>query len=383
MRDLLTHRSGLTGNAAFSVYDTPRPLRDHVPAAFRRSHFKPYGGDLVPLWSTAPGEAFSYSNLGIATLGYLVEVTNPEGLSFSDWVQEHIMDPLGMASSQYPPVQDSVHVRPEIWARMSTGYARFGRLQIPTPPIYFEDHPAGTVVTTPGDHIRLLLALMNGGALGDSRILSPESVEGMLTADDGSTEGDAQGLIWRLQDMGDPSFSFAHSGAHMWGWTNLFIAFPRLGAALAISMNNWDVPGDPGARYREATAIVDFVRSWLVNERGADPRSASGRSWAWKYSYVAGLLLAERNHGALGIEETTTEAMMEEMSAGAREVGEGSLSLWDPDGFVAGFRDMAGSANSLDQVRAFFRSDALRILPEELDLILFEMDGTTAVFGWE
>ena len=61
------------------------------------------------------------------------------------------IDPLGMTSTQYPPVQDAAHIRPEIFARMSTGYALFGNVRIPTPAIYFADHPAGTVVTTPGE----------------------------------------------------------------------------------------------------------------------------------------------------------------------------------------------------------------------------------------
>ena len=82
----------------------------------------------------------------------------------------------------WPPVQDAEHIRPGIFARMSTDYARFGPLQVPTPSIFFADFPAGTVVTTPGDHVRLLLAYRGDGTLvrGGSplRMRVPHSIEG-------------------------------------------------------------------------------------------------------------------------------------------------------------------------------------------------------------
>lgn len=136
LRDLLTHRSGLAGNAAGSDYLPPKPLAQHVKETYARGTFKEYS---KPLWSAKVGEKPQYSNLGLATLGYLVEVTNPERLTFSQYVQKHIIDPLGMTSTQYPPVQDAEHVRPEIYSAMSKGYARFGPVHLPTPAIYFAD----------------------------------------------------------------------------------------------------------------------------------------------------------------------------------------------------------------------------------------------------
>ena len=153
--DLLTHRSGLTSDAAGSLLTTPPPLGEFLKREYAEPMFETYERSVVPRWSAKVGEKFLYSNFGIATLGYLVEVTNPERLSFSDYVQRHIIDPLGMRSTQFPAVQDAVHIRPEIFARLSSGYARLGAVHIPTPPIYFACFPAGTVVTTPGDHVKL------------------------------------------------------------------------------------------------------------------------------------------------------------------------------------------------------------------------------------
>src|SRR6185295_14025990 len=124
VRDLLTHRSGLAGNGAWSVLHSPKPLAEHVPEAHAKERNDFYGGAASPTWTAKAGEKYQYSNLGIATLGYLVQLTNPEKLSFSDYVQRHIIDPLGMTSTQFPPVQDRAYIRPDIWANMSTGYAK-------------------------------------------------------------------------------------------------------------------------------------------------------------------------------------------------------------------------------------------------------------------
>jgi CubicO group peptidase (beta-lactamase class C family) len=99
-------------------------------------------------------------NIALARGG---EIIWEEGFGFSEYVQRHVMDPLGMTSTQYPPVQDADHVRPDIFRNMSVGYTVMGKLRYRTTRQYFADYPAGTFVGTPGDHIRLLLAMANGG----------------------------------------------------------------------------------------------------------------------------------------------------------------------------------------------------------------------------
>ena len=81
VHDLLTHRSGLAQNDAGSDVAPPKPLQQHVKEGYAQPNFGSYAGTL-PRWGSKVGEKFTYSNFGLATLGYLVEVTNPEGLSF-------------------------------------------------------------------------------------------------------------------------------------------------------------------------------------------------------------------------------------------------------------------------------------------------------------
>jgi CubicO group peptidase (beta-lactamase class C family) len=380
VRDLLTHRSGLAPNAANSDFVRPPPLRRHLEESYSRTSFKPYAHTL-PMWTARPGERYQYSNLGTATLGYLVEVTNPERLSFSEYVQEHIIDPLGMTSTMYPPVQDSLHVRPDIFQRMSTGYAQFGTIHVPTPPIYFADFPAGTVVTVPADHVRLLLAMLNEGTLHGYQLLRPETVREALSPQVATGGGrNAVGLMWQLADMDSPTRSFGHGGAHMWGWTNRSIAFPELDVALTISMNHWPIPPDARSRYGEASRIIDFVTGWLQRSRERDHLAAE-RSWGWKYSYVAGLMLAERLGGMLGITTPLTPLMVEDMVKGTRlrrSAGDGVV-VWEPAGFRAGLDDLASIHMSRDSIAEFLQSDRLRILPEELDLLVEDLGGNAGL----
>ncbi|HEV7386274.1 MAG TPA: serine hydrolase, partial [Phenylobacterium sp.] len=306
----------------------------------------------------------------------LVECANPDSLSFSDYVARHIIEPLGMASTQFPPVQAAPHVRPDLIERFSTGYATLGQAPPPTPTIYFADFPAGTAVTIPGEHIRLLLALANQGRYGDVQLLRPETVEAMVTPQtemglSGLGEQIQFGLGLQLSDAGKPTFSIAHGGAHMFGWVNQFRVYPGLGFAYAVFTNHWTVLP---ARTGEALMIDDFIRTWVKNEAGgvAEPRGAPQDGWAWKTSYVAGLTMAEHLMGLLGIEDALPDEAVEAMAREAFLHAEAPnfASGWDASGFRAGMADMQGVAPmTVEAIRTALASGAFKVTANELETI--------------
>ena len=378
VRDLLTHRSGLSGNTAGSTFATPPPLAQHLKDDYPKEKFEFYGQTWVPRWLAKPGERYSYSNFGIATLGYLVELTNPERLSFSEYVQKHIIDPLGMTSTQYPPVQDKAHIRPDIWANLSTGYAKLGALRIPTPPVYFADFPAGTVVTKPSDHIRVLLAYMNHGSYNGYQLLKPETVDTMLSMQVTFDSANGMGLVWFLRDTAKATFRFGHGGAHMFGWTNNYLAYPRQDFAIAVFTNQWPIRG---LRYPETDLIAAFISSWLEREAASPHPSRPMKSWTWKTSYVAGLTMVEQLKGMLGIVDPLTPEMVNTMAhAHPITVLEDGVPVWDEAGFRAGVADMLSIKEfSQAEILAFLKSDRLQVLPEELELLNHEL-GLTGAF---
>jgi hypothetical protein len=183
--------------------------------------------------------------------------------------------------------------------------------------------------------------------------------------------------VWNLRDWGKPARSFGHSGAHMWGWTNHYIDIPELDLAIAVFMNEWSLPDDAqGARYREAGLVIDFVRSWIERERAGVLRAPPAHPWAWKVSYVQGLMMVESVNGALGIKEPISPTTIDMMVRGAApRPDRNGESVWDPDGFRAGITDLATAELTPAGITAFLKSDRLQVLPEELPLIYLELGG--------
>jgi CubicO group peptidase (beta-lactamase class C family) len=387
--DYMTHSTGLTSNTAAPHYTAPPSLAEHIKAGYDRSHFPPYNSTILPLWSAKVGAVAMYSNFGMATLGYLIEVTNPEGLTFSEYVQRHVMDPLGMTSTQYPPVQDADHVRPDIFRRMSVGYTVMGKLRYRTTRQYFADYPAGTFVGTPGDHIKLLLAMKNGGEYDGHRLLREDTVEDMLTPRvpfNPAIPSRQIGLIWLLVNTPkDYDYRFFHAGAHMYGWFNEAASFPNLDFTVVVGANFWPIPttgknGDAALPY----AISQFMADWLHAE--ADGKHAAengGHTDAWKISYLAGLSITESTIGTLGVQGNPLDAadLTRMVFGGFSEFDEASQgSLWDADGFRAGVEDMRAVEMTPPAIQKFLESDACRVPAADHDA-LFEMLGETLPIG--
>ncbi|HEY1365874.1 MAG TPA: serine hydrolase domain-containing protein [Gaiellaceae bacterium] len=362
VRDLMQHTSGLTPDAAGCDVAEYVPLGELIRDGYARETFDDYGGTL-PRWSAKVGQRWQYSNFGISTLGYLVELTNPDGLSHADYVRTRILDPLAMASSDFPPRWLPGDVRGDLLERCSTGYAGYGELVLPTLPVYISSYPAGALLTTPGDHIKLLLALARGG----SPLLSRESVEAMLAPavpmDEG--EGGFTGLVAKLFRVGELEEAFGHWGAIMWGWWNASAAFPRLDLAIVACCNRWDM-----IRYTDLlgsnapTLVVDLVSGFVAREQRGLPGSPE-RSWEWKSSYAMGVSLAERTVGVLGVRSPLTPELIDPMAEAAP----------DADGFRAGIADLLPEPHTPAGAAAFLASDRVAVPPAELALINAELGG--------
>ncbi len=105
IRHLLTHTSGLPREAAFPYWTTHEfPTREEMIEAL---------ADQESIYETET--KYKYSNLGIAILGEVVAAAS--GQPYEVFVQENILDPLGMTST-------SVFIPPEHQERLATGYGR-------------------------------------------------------------------------------------------------------------------------------------------------------------------------------------------------------------------------------------------------------------------
>ena len=208
-RMLLTHTSSIDeiDSAIYdSVYvygkDDPETFEDYVKNRFEVGG-RYYSPNLYRMGK--PGTERIYSNDGIDLAALALENILHE--SFADYVKREIFSPLKMRDTSY-------FLAPLPVDRLSVGYVverepngKFSYLLQRTflehkPPygsvsdnqISFPEYPAGRIYTTARDYARLLMMLMNWGTLDGVRILSPSSVDLMITPSgfrnlDGLTQG--------------------------------------------------------------------------------------------------------------------------------------------------------------------------------------------------
>src|SRR5262249_19524560 len=91
IRDLMTHTSGMGGGY-------PEALKDLFE---KRDHTLAEAVEAFPQrpLEFEPGTKWGYSNMGIATLGRIIEVVS--GKSYEAFISERIFQPLGMKDSHF------------------------------------------------------------------------------------------------------------------------------------------------------------------------------------------------------------------------------------------------------------------------------------------
>lgn len=158
IRMLLSHSSGLPGTD-YRNASTLFPMAGHVHQILtslvdqRLKH--------------APGEMAVYCNDGFSLIELLVEAMT--GLVYTDFVVREILIPLRMPHSRF-----GIETLPP--GRFAATLNAQGE---PNPQEYLNIHATGGLYTTPSDMGRLAMMMLNGGRLGERRLLSSGSVAEM------------------------------------------------------------------------------------------------------------------------------------------------------------------------------------------------------------
>lgn len=133
------------------------------------SHMVPMGRWLathMPGRVRPPGTFSSYSNWATAVAGYIVGRVS--GMSWDEYIEQHILGPLGMTQTtgrQPLPAR--------FQADMSQGYSWTGGRFVPKKwEIITGAAPAGSVSASATDMAKFMLAHLGNGQLGDQRILA-------------------------------------------------------------------------------------------------------------------------------------------------------------------------------------------------------------------
>ena len=172
--DVLTHTSGL-GSGGITGPDLQKLLQARTPTE-TLADFIPRLGALA--LDFQPGTQWRYSGLaGFDTLGRIVEIVS--GSSFEQFLRQRLFEPLGMDNTWFNvPEKDQARLV-TIYNRTPNGLQKPAKLLRIGSPVYFSG--AGGLTSTAEDYLQFAQMLCNGGQLNGKRILSPWTVDLMLS----------------------------------------------------------------------------------------------------------------------------------------------------------------------------------------------------------
>jgi CubicO group peptidase (beta-lactamase class C family) len=178
-----------------------------------------------------PGKEFHYSNMAFDVLADVVAKVT--GQTFEGYVNEYLLQPLGMnESSFYQP-----EIKPELRTSPHTG----------EPPIvskiypYNRRHaPSSTLNSNVLDMSHLLIADLNNGFFKGTQVLNPESHKLLMTPSFtiDKEKGYTVGLSWFLGPYKDGLQIVIHSGLDL-GYSSFLTMVPEKKMGIVI-LSNYD-----------------------------------------------------------------------------------------------------------------------------------------------
>ena len=161
LRNIMTHTAGLEETARALIISDPAQL----PTLEQSLKY------WIPNRIFAPGTTPAYSNYATALAGYIVERVS--GQSFDDYIDQHILQPLGMRHSSFrQPLPEALQ------PLMSKGY-KSGTNYEPQAYELVGPAPAGSLAASGADMGRFMIAHLADGATASGRILQAATAQQM------------------------------------------------------------------------------------------------------------------------------------------------------------------------------------------------------------
>ncbi|MGI5347433.1 serine hydrolase domain-containing protein [Streptomyces sp. CA-250714] len=230
IRQLLSHTGGLTCDFTYDSGRGDDCLARYVEAA----------GDVA--LDCPPGTGLSYSSVGYAVLGRVIEVVT--GTTWDKALRDLLFTPLGLEHSV---------TLPEEALRFRTAMSHLGEPGQEPEPAHAWDlmprsaGPYGRVIISAGDVARFAKMHLDGGLAPDgTRVLSADAVAAMQrrvvdSPDKWTVSADGWGLGWTLYDW-DGTPGFGHDGSAVAQHSFLRVV-PHAGVAVVLLTNGGGVNG--------------------------------------------------------------------------------------------------------------------------------------------
>ncbi len=226
LRHLITHTSGLPREAAFPYWDTAafptyEEIRETLPSQ-----------QLV----LRPDTRWKYSNLAVSLAGSVVAAVS--GMSYEDYVEQNILQPLGMLDT-------FVRTVPQDHPDFAVGYGRrmpdlsrelrpFGDCKGIT--------PAANLTTNVQDLAKFAMLQFRDGAAGDAQILSGHTLREMHAVH-WLDESWQTGWGWGFMVMRIKGKTFIGHGGSLMGFRTNLMLCPQEKVGVIVLTNADD--GDP------------------------------------------------------------------------------------------------------------------------------------------
>ncbi|MDM5224658.1 serine hydrolase [Cytobacillus sp. NJ13] len=264
IRQLMTHTSGFT--AWIPLYSQGSSREDRMQIVFK-----------YPL-ANEPGEAYTYSDLNMITLGALIERLS--GQSLDEFVKKRVTNPLGMKDTMYNPPESlkqriaATEYQPAIGRGLVWG-------EVHDENAWSLDGVAGHagVFSTASDLAKLAHMYVNDGRYGSKQILKEETVKMLIQNQIPQFPGDDHGLGWELgqgwfMDALSEGTSLGHTG-----YTGTSIVINRNNGTIAILLTNRVHP----SRNTVTTNIAR--RAFARQVADSIPVAIPGKGDAWFSGY--------------------------------------------------------------------------------------------------
>ncbi len=255
IRDIVTHTAGLATSPGNGI-SQDATLAQIADAIGRQ-----------PL-EFPPGTKWQYSS-GITIAGRLIEIASGE--TYADYLKRHIFQPLGMKDSAFQLTPDQAR-RLAVTYQPGKEKGLLEPVKIADPTQPRTPNPSGGLYSTAADMARFYQAILSGGSLNGTRLLSEKSVAEMTRIHTpgittGFTPGNGWGLGWcvvekpqsvtRLLSPG----TYGHGGA--WGtqgWID-----PQRGLIFALMIQRQNFGNSDASNIRDA-----FTEAAITAYRGAE-----------------------------------------------------------------------------------------------------------------
>jgi len=181
----------------------------------------------IPKRVYPPGTVPAYSNYAASLAGYIVERVSGE--PFDQYIEHHIFRPLGMEHSTFRQP-----LPPALKKDMALGYPSSS--SNPEPFEMVVGAPAGSLSATGADMAKFMIAHLQNGRYGNTRILRPETAKTMHTTALTVVPAVNRMLLGFYETNRNGHRAIAHAGDTFWFHSDLHL-FIDDGVGIYISMN--------------------------------------------------------------------------------------------------------------------------------------------------